>query len=144
MERPDADPHQATASQFYDRAFWQLANASARCSSLQQPPVHGESLGYTEAEALAALHLVAYFLMQGGVGDWPAHLDVAREWLVQTGLPADNNEDPKQMLMRMSDAAQLAAKVTIVSRKISCCPSFDLLLCACRSISHVCFFLLPL
>lgn len=66
----------STAQQFYNRAYWQLANASVR--------------GYTEADALAALHLVGFFVLQGGsvgVGsDWPAHLDSAREWLFQSGI----------------------------------------------------------
>ncbi|KAH8117767.1 fungal-specific transcription factor domain-containing protein [Phellopilus nigrolimitatus] len=112
LDPPDANPLQSTSQQFYDRAFWQLANASARASTLGASTSASNTV-YTVADALASLHLVAYFLLQGGSGDWSTHLDLAREWFVQTGLCAPGNETPRKTLAMMNEAEQLAAKLTI-------------------------------
>lgn len=67
------------------------------------------------ANALASLHLVAYFLMEGGTGAWQTHLDRAGDWLAQTGLCSVGNEAPRKTLTLMSEAEQLAMKMIIVS-----------------------------
>ncbi|THG94810.1 hypothetical protein EW145_g8073, partial [Phellinidium pouzarii] len=97
LDPPDSDPLQSTARQFFDRAYWQLSTR----------------IPHTAADALASLHLVAYFLMQGGSGDWPTCLHAAREWLAQTHLCAPDNETPRKTLAVMDEAEQLAVKMTI-------------------------------
>ena len=120
---------QTIASQLYDRAFWQLANASARVSNINQNTTGQQTAsGYTEVEALAALQLVAYFLIRGGNGDWPTHLDFARDWLAQTGLTSDDQVDPKRSFLLMSDAGRLAARMTMVSLILRVVPVDHLLI----------------
>ena len=65
--------------------------------------------------ALASLHLVAYFLMEGGTGAWQAHLMRAGNWLAQSGLCSVGNEAPRKTLALMSEADQLATRMIIVS-----------------------------
>ncbi|KAG6373392.1 hypothetical protein JVT61DRAFT_6541 [Boletus reticuloceps] len=47
----------------------------------------------TEEDANAALHLLGFSLFSGGVTDWQPMLDIANDWMVQTGIPA--HENPK-------------------------------------------------
>lgn len=110
-------PDNTTANQFFDRAYWQLVNTSARASSIHSTSdgTSQAAPGYSEADALAAIHLVGFFLLKDGSGDWSAHLDSAREWLLQTGLCTEGNHNPKATLATMSDAEQLAVKMVIVS-----------------------------
>ncbi|KAI5119124.1 hypothetical protein M0805_007870 [Coniferiporia weirii] len=100
LDPPDSDPLQSTAQQFFDRAQWQLTDALTRRPSM-----------YAAVDALASLHLVAYFLMQGGSGAWQPHLDAARDWLAQTCLPG--NEAPQRALATMDETEQLVARLTI-------------------------------
>ncbi|KLO08799.1 hypothetical protein SCHPADRAFT_893612 [Schizopora paradoxa] len=110
LEQPDPVPQQSTATQLYDRAFWLLANkTNAISASLEQPQV-GEKPNYSVSEVLGALHCVAYYLMQGGIGEWSSPLTAARYWLEKT---AESAEDPKGMFMSMSEAERLAVKMTI-------------------------------
>lgn len=136
LEQPDPVPQQSTASQLYDRAFWLLANkTSAISASLEQPPaLVGEKPNYSVSEVLGALHCVAYFLMQGGIGEWSAPLSAARYWLEKT---AEGAEDPKRMYLSMSEAERLAVKMTIVSCTVNLAQiTFDRsLFGACRSSS---------
>lgn len=110
-------PDNTTANQFFDRAYWQLINTSARASSISSTSAGTSQAtpGYSEADALAAIHLVGFFLLKDGSGDWSAHLDTAREWLLHTGLCAEGNKEPKVTLAKMNDAEQLAVKMVIVS-----------------------------
>lgn len=114
LEQPDPVPQQSTATQLYDRAFWLLANkTNAISASLEQPSTSvGEKPNYSVSEVLGALHCVAYFLMQGGIGEWSTPLTAARYWLEKT---AESAEDPKKMYLSMSEAERLAVKMTIVS-----------------------------
>ncbi|KAF8134962.1 fungal-specific transcription factor domain-containing protein [Boletus edulis] len=65
----------------------------------------------TEEDANAALHLLGFSLFSGGVTDWQPMLDIANDWMVQTGIPA--HENPKLAIMSMSPAARLALKATM-------------------------------
>ncbi|KAI1782511.1 fungal-specific transcription factor domain-containing protein [Ganoderma leucocontextum] len=47
---------------------------------------------YSDADAVAAVQLVAYSLLGGGSTDWATPLDYACEWLAQTGI---YNEEPE-------------------------------------------------
>lgn len=121
LEQPDPVPQQSTATQLYDRAFWLLANkTSAISASLEQPPASiGEKPNYSVSEVLGALHCVAYFLMQGGIGEWSSPLSAARYWLEKT---VESAEDPKRMYLSMSEAERLAVKMTIVSCTVNLVP----------------------
>ncbi|KAH7884373.1 fungal-specific transcription factor domain-containing protein [Phlebopus sp. FC_14] len=65
----------------------------------------------SEADAIAALHLLSFSLCSGGVTDWRTMLDIANEWMVQTGVTT--HENPKLAMMNMSPAARLALKATM-------------------------------
>ncbi|KAL5526794.1 hypothetical protein ACEPAF_8519 [Sanghuangporus sanghuang] len=110
LDPPDADPQQSTAQQFFNRACLQLANTTTHASDIGAA---ASSAGYSASDALASLHLVAYFSLQGGTGDWQIHLNMARNWLSQTALCAPENEAPKEALALMGEAEQLAAKMII-------------------------------
>jgi len=65
----------------------------------------------TEDDANAALHLLCFSLFSGGVTDWRPMLDIANDWMAQTGIPT--HENPKLAMMNMSQAARLALKATM-------------------------------
>lgn len=87
---------------FHDEAYFQLANAK------QMRGRHNES------DVLAALHLVCFSQMSGGMTDWQVVLRIALDWLAQTGLPSDENA--QQTLGSMSVTGQLVVKCTMVRR----------------------------
>jgi hypothetical protein len=77
----------------------------------------------TQAEAMAAIHLISYSLAaRGGVvsganasmggTEWTPMLELACDWLAQTGMHVDEN--PRLFIMNMSLPAAYAAKVTMV------------------------------
>jgi hypothetical protein len=101
LEAPDSNPEPSTAKYFHDEAYFQLANSKQ---------LRGY---YDESDAMAALHLVSFSLLSGGVTDWQLVLGIACDWLAQTGLV--NDENPKLTLCNMSAAGQLVVKVTVVS-----------------------------
>lgn len=68
----------------------------------------------TEGDANAALHLVGFSLFSGGVTDWRPMLDIANDWMVQTGITT--HENPKLAMLNMSQAARAALKATMVRR----------------------------
>jgi len=76
----------------------------------------------TQAEAMAAIHLISYSLaVRGGVvagvnasvggTEWTPMLELACDWLAQTGMHVDEN--PRQFIMNMPLPAAYAAKVTM-------------------------------
>jgi hypothetical protein len=67
----------------------------------------------SESDANAAIHMLSFSLISGGVTDWRPMLDIASEWLVRTGITTSDN--PKLMMMSMSEASRLALKTTMVS-----------------------------
>ena len=66
----------------------------------------------TEVDANAALHLLGFSVFSGGVTDWRPMLDIANDWMIQTGIPA--HENPKLGMIGMSQAARIALKATMV------------------------------
>ena len=101
---PAEDPDLETSlpRQFFDRALYILRHA---------PQTNGTGQ-YADADALAALQLVAYSLLSGGSIDWVGPLDIAQEWLAQTGIYTEEN--PKLTLLNMTPAGRFAAKATMV------------------------------
>lgn len=99
LDQPDADLRQSTAAQFFEKAQWQL----------------GQCVTLNASHALAALHLAAYYLMQGGTGDWTPHVDYARTWLGKLDVASPNCVDVETGFSRLSEGEQLAAKMTMVS-----------------------------
>ena len=66
----------------------------------------------TEGDANAALHLLSFSLFSGGVTDWRPMLDIANDWMAQTGIPT--HENPKLAMMSISQAGRVALKATMV------------------------------
>src|ERR1700720_1422498 len=96
-----ADPNaeQSLAQYFYNEAWALLVNSK-------------QALGhYTEYDAIAALHLVSYSLLSRGTTDWRSVLEVACEWLNQTGMTVDDN--PKYTMSNMTSTRQFALKATM-------------------------------
>ncbi|KAF9223696.1 hypothetical protein BS17DRAFT_733378 [Gyrodon lividus] len=85
------------AMMFYDTAHAQLYKARQGV--------------LTEGDANAALHLLTFSSFSGGMIDWRAMLDIANDWMVQTGITT--HENPKLAMMSMSPAARLALKATM-------------------------------
>ncbi|KAI0303579.1 fungal-specific transcription factor domain-containing protein [Multifurca ochricompacta] len=76
----------------------------------------------TQAEAMAAIHLISYSLAERGgviaganarVGgtDWTPFLELACDWLAQTGMHVDEN--PRLFIMNLPLPAAYSAKVTM-------------------------------
>jgi len=96
----DPGPEQNMAQYFYNEAWAHLANSK-------------QTLGhYTESDAIAALQLVSYSLMSRGTTDWRYMLEVACEWLNQTGITV--GDDPKYTMSNMTSSRQFALKATMV------------------------------
>jgi hypothetical protein len=109
---PDTNTHlmdETQAQLFYNQGTYQLDSArrQGRC---------------TQAEAMAAIHLISYSLaVRGGevagvnasVGgtEWTPMLELACDWLAQTGMHVDEN--PRLFIINMSLPAAYAAKVTM-------------------------------
>ena len=68
----------------------------------------------SDADALAAIQLIAYFMLTGGTGDWHSLLQLACEWLEQTGLP--QNQNPGAALAASSETTRYACRAVVVSR----------------------------
>lgn len=100
LEAPDPNPEHSTAKYFHDEALHQLSTTKQ---------IRGS---HNESDVLAALHLVCFSQMSGGITDWQGALNIALEWMWQTGLPGDEN--PRRTLNNMSTAAQLVVKCTMV------------------------------
>ena len=101
----DPDAENSLPRQFYNRALYLL---------MHSPQTNGTGQ-YGDADALGALQLVAYSLLAGGTIDWVGPLDIAQEWLAQTGIYTEEN--PKLTLLNMTPAGRFAAKATMVSRR---------------------------
>ncbi|KAF8896476.1 fungal-specific transcription factor domain-containing protein [Infundibulicybe gibba] len=99
LEAPDPNPEHSNATYFHDEAYFQLATAKQ---------LRG---GYSEGDAIAALHLLSFSQLSGGATDWKPAFAVACDWLAQTGLPTDEN--PKLVFHNMSATGQLAAKAIL-------------------------------
>ncbi|EMD33986.1 hypothetical protein CERSUDRAFT_86751 [Gelatoporia subvermispora B] len=92
----DAQEHIHT--NFYNQAIAQL-------NSIKSLVGH-----YSETDAVAAVHLVAFSCLSG-LGTWESVLGVAYDWLAQTGIYEEEN--PKLILMNMSPTGRFAAKATM-------------------------------
>ena len=102
---PTEDPDKETSRPryFFDRALRLVQHA---------PQTNGRGQ-YADEDALAALQLIAYALLAGCSIDWVGPLDIAQEWLAQTGIYTEEN--PKLTLLNMTPAGRFAAKATMVS-----------------------------
>ncbi|KAH7913770.1 fungal-specific transcription factor domain-containing protein [Hygrophoropsis aurantiaca] len=65
----------------------------------------------SDSDAIAALHLLTFSILSGGVTDWRLMNNMASIWLSQTGITA--NENPKLAMMSMSSIGRLALKKTM-------------------------------
>ncbi|KAG5638486.1 hypothetical protein H0H81_012418 [Sphagnurus paluster] len=99
LEAPDMNPEHSNATYFHGEAYFQLDAAKQLRGT------------YTENEAMAALHLLSYSQLSGGMTGWQPAFVVLCEWLTQTGLPTDDN--PAMTLQAMSTTAQLLVKATL-------------------------------
>ncbi|KAI0052304.1 hypothetical protein FA95DRAFT_1592820 [Auriscalpium vulgare] len=101
----DGYPDAALAQYFYNEAAYQLEGARRHAQ-------------YTEADALSAVHLVSYAVAAGGgtvratgTSEWMPFLEVACEWLTQTGMHVEEN--PRLAIINMSLAGAFCAKLTM-------------------------------
>ena len=67
---------------------------------------------YTEADAVACLHVVSSFLFSGGRGEWEVWLDIASQYAL-TVLNDRNVSGPQEALQRCSESARFFIKTTI-------------------------------
>lgn len=67
----DPDNENSPPRQFYARALYRLMHA---------PQTNGTGQ-YSDSDAVAAIHLVSYSLLGGGMTDWTVPLDFACEWV---------------------------------------------------------------
>lgn len=99
LQLPNINQGQQTvAKQYYQQACYQLSNSRGHHSA---------------ADAIAAIHLISFSLLSGGKTEWRGMLEIACDWLVQTGITVD--EDPKYRLLTMTDAEKFATKAIMVS-----------------------------
>jgi hypothetical protein len=68
--------------------------------------------GWTENDALAALHLISLSQLSGGASDWETPFNILIQWLHQTNLPVAEN--PLMVFLSLSPTAQLNVKATLV------------------------------
>jgi hypothetical protein len=99
FEAPNPNLEHSPAIRFYDSAHQQI--------------YRNKQTTLSESDANAAIHMLSFSLMSGGVTDWRPMLDIASEWLVRTGITTSDN--PKLMMINMHEASRLALKTTIVS-----------------------------
>ncbi|KAG1821621.1 fungal-specific transcription factor domain-containing protein [Suillus subaureus] len=97
FEAPNPTLEHSPAIRFYDSAHQQI--------------YRNKQTTLSESDANAAIHMLSFSLMSGGVTDWRPMLDIASEWLVRTGITTSDN--PKSMMINMNEASQLALKATI-------------------------------
>lgn len=87
----------------------QFYNESVSCITNSQQTT-GQ---YTDADAIAALHLINFSLWSGGSTDWQVMLGVMRDWMARTGMTI--HEDPMLLFEGMSETTKFGIKMTIVS-----------------------------
>lgn len=97
FEAPNPTLEHSPAIRFYDSAHQQI--------------YRNKQTSLSESDANAAIHMLSFSLMSGGVTDWRPMLDIANEWFLRTGITTSNN--PKLMMINMNEASQLALKATI-------------------------------
>ncbi|KAG1858831.1 fungal-specific transcription factor domain-containing protein [Suillus subluteus] len=97
FEAPNPTLEHSPAIRFYDSAYQQI--------------YRNKQTTLSESDANAAIHMLSFSLMSGGVTDWRPMLDIASEWLVRTGITTSDN--PKLIMMNMNEASRLALKATI-------------------------------
>jgi hypothetical protein len=73
---------------------------------------------YTEVDAIAALNLTSFGLFSDGWTDWADTMQIASDWLAESGLLADKN--PRLSILNMGSIGSFAVKATIVSFPLSC------------------------
>ncbi|KAG1750872.1 fungal-specific transcription factor domain-containing protein [Suillus lakei] len=96
-EAPNPTLEHSPAIRFYDSAHQQI--------------YRNKQTVLSESDANAAIHMLSFSLMSGGVTDWRPMLDIASEWLVRTGITTSDN--PKLMMIKMNEASRLALKATM-------------------------------
>ncbi|KAG2076485.1 hypothetical protein BDR04DRAFT_1125605 [Suillus decipiens] len=97
FEAPNPTLEHSPAIRFYDSAHQQI--------------YRNKQTSLNESDANAAIHMLSFSLMSGGVTDWRPMLDIASEWFLRTGITTSDN--PKLMMINMNEASQLALKATI-------------------------------
>lgn len=70
--------------------------------------------GWSESDAIAALHLVSYSHLSGGSADWQEPFDILCAWLLQSSLSIAG-DNSRTILQSMTVASQLLVKLIMVS-----------------------------
>lgn len=97
LEAPNPTLEQSPAIRLYDSAHQQI--------------YRNKRTTLSESDANAAIHMLSFSLMSGGIPDWRPMLDIASEWLVRTGITTSDN--PKLLMINMNEASRLALKATM-------------------------------
>lgn len=98
-EPADPNPEHSFSKFLYDQAFFQLMNSKHLLG------------GYSEADAIAALNLTSFGLFSDGWTDWSGTLQIAQDWLAETGVLTDEN--PRLFIANMGSGGTFAVKTTI-------------------------------
>lgn len=98
FEAPNPTLEQSPAIRFYDNAHQQI--------------YRNKRTTLSESDANAAIHMLSFSLMSGGITDWRPMLDIASEWLVRTGITTSDN--PKLLMINMNEASRLALMFAVV------------------------------
>ncbi|KAG2364613.1 fungal-specific transcription factor domain-containing protein [Suillus spraguei] len=77
FEAPNPTLEHSPAIRFYDSAHQQI--------------YRNKQTSLSESDANAAIHMLSFSLMSGGVTDWRPMLDIANEWFLRTGITTSNN-----------------------------------------------------
>jgi hypothetical protein len=92
-----------------DRRFYKKGHSMLMAAKASGRP-------FTEGDAVAAVFLISYHNLAGGGTGWQSLLEVAYDWVAQTGIHEEQN--PKLALLNMSAPQKLAAKATMVGARL--------------------------
>jgi hypothetical protein len=99
LEAPNPHPETSTAMYLRHEALFKLESNKEHRG------------GWSESDAIAALHLVSFSQLSGRGADWETPFDILCQWLLQTGLPIAEN--PRLSFPTVSPASQLVIKAIL-------------------------------
>lgn len=105
------DPELSTSlpRRFFDQASEQIMASKAQNGA------------YTALDATAALQLVSFSLLVGGVRGWENALQIAGDWYEKTGVV--NHENPLRAMWELNLTAKFASRLVVWFDIFSCeCP----------------------
>jgi C6 transcription factor Pro1 len=106
------DPELSTSlpRRFFDQASEQIMVSKAQNGS------------YTALDATAALQLVSFSLLVGGIRGWENALQIAGDWYANTGVVG--HENPLRAMWELNLTAKFASRLTVWFDVFSCESAF--------------------